>query len=87
LPVRKSQVAAWDKRCRAGNVYLDQETGRKMASCRFNSAFSVWVALGHIQWMTSRETAPRHGADASAVLPRGFVHYDIFVYFHSEKSE
>ena len=49
LPVRKSQAAAWDKRCPARDVYLGQETGRKRASRRFNPAFSVWLALGHIQ--------------------------------------
>ncbi|ACM27779.1 hypothetical protein Arad_3952 [Rhizobium rhizogenes K84] len=37
--------------------------------------------------MTSRESASRHGADASAVPSRGFVYHDLFSYFHSEKSE
>jgi len=55
----KRPGCAQDKRRPAENVYLDQKTGRKRASCRFNPAFSVWLALGHIQGMTSRETAPQ----------------------------
>jgi len=30
---------AWDKRRPTENVYLDQETGRKRASCRFYQRF------------------------------------------------
>jgi hypothetical protein len=60
---------AWDKRRPAENVYLDQETGRKRAACRFNPAFSVWLALGHIQRVTSRETAPQELARASKTPP------------------